>query len=140
MNRRGFLAALGITAAASAAGLALPELWTPKRTFFLPPRTGWAPRPETITITAAGGEPPSWQHAPEYQYQWTWLRGGGALTIDDPTSSATTFTPRRRDWSSLAVAASGVAICTITDSRGRQYTTRAVNVEFAVVDDRALMI
>ena len=124
MNRRGFLTTLGLTAAGTAAGLAVPELWTPRRTFFLPPRTGWAARPETITITATGGEPP-------WNYQWTWLRGGGGITIDDPTSPATTFTPHRRDWPSRAVAASGVAVCTITDSLGRRYTTRAVDVEFA---------
>lgn len=41
MNRRSFLSLLAGTTAAAAAGLAIPELWTPKRTFFLPPRDGW---------------------------------------------------------------------------------------------------
>ena len=51
MNRRGFLSAMGLTAA----GFAVPELWTPKRTFFLPPPGGWAARPaalETLTFPA----------------------------------------------------------------------------------------
>ena len=119
MNRRGFLAALGLTGA----GLAVPELWIPKRTFFLPPRGGWAARPSTTTITATGGEAP-------WNYQWTWLRGGGGITIDAPTEPATTFTPHCRDWPSSAVAASGAAICTVTDSLGRQHTTGVVDVEF----------
>lgn len=37
MDRRKFLT----WATASTAALAVPELWTPKRTFFLPPRSGW---------------------------------------------------------------------------------------------------
>lgn len=48
MNRRGFLKALGIGTAAAAAAAATgaialleQELWTPKRTFFLPPVGGW---------------------------------------------------------------------------------------------------
>ena len=38
MNRRHFLAAL----AAGSTAIAVPELWTPSRTFFLPPKGGWA--------------------------------------------------------------------------------------------------
>lgn len=48
MNRRGFFKALADTTAAAAIGaLVLPELelWTPKRTFFLPPVGGWAGSP-----------------------------------------------------------------------------------------------
>jgi len=37
MNRRHFLAAL----AAGGTAIAVPELWTPSRTFFLPPKGGW---------------------------------------------------------------------------------------------------
>lgn len=57
MNRRGFLGLIAGTAGATAAGLAIPELWTPKRTFFLPPRGGWHP------------------HAWPYTYSWRWIRG-----------------------------------------------------------------
>ena len=56
MNRRGFLATLGLAAGA----LAIPELWTPKRTFFLPPRGGWLP-----AGTVAIQDP--------YRYTWTWV-------------------------------------------------------------------
>lgn len=44
MNRRGFFKALGIGAAVAATGgiaLLEQELWTPSRTFFLPPVGGW---------------------------------------------------------------------------------------------------
>lgn len=61
MNRRGFLKAFGIgTAVAAAGGLALleQELWTPKRTFFLPPAGGWGSNQlvsmQTITAEMLG--------------------------------------------------------------------------------------
>jgi hypothetical protein len=43
MDRRGFFRALGGAAAGVAAAIALPELelWTPSRTYFLPPAVGW---------------------------------------------------------------------------------------------------
>jgi len=101
MNRRGFLAALGITVAGAASGLAIPELWTPKRTFFLPPKGGWA---------AQGWNP--------YTYQWTWLRGGSGIEIDSPGSRSTTFTPTGGRLTRDLL--DNVAICTITDSAGHQ--------------------
>lgn len=39
MNRRDFLT---MAALAAPAALIVPELWTPTKTFFLPPRGGWA--------------------------------------------------------------------------------------------------
>lgn len=39
MNRRSFV---GLLAATLPAALIVPELWVPKRTFFLPPAGGWA--------------------------------------------------------------------------------------------------
>ena len=52
MNRRGFLKYLGIGAAAASTGaIALLEqgVWTPKRTFFLPPAGGWGGK-QLLTI------------------------------------------------------------------------------------------
>jgi len=100
MNRRGFLAALGVTAAGAATGLAVPELWTPKRTFFLPPRGGWQKH-----------------FADPYAYQWQWVAGGSGLTITDPLSRKTAFVATKRD------GCSGSAQCTVTDSNGRQQST-----------------
>lgn len=51
MNRRGFLKVLGIGAAAATTGaiaLVEEELWTPSRTFFLPPAGGWGNRLLTV--------------------------------------------------------------------------------------------
>lgn len=45
MNRRGFLAAL----LPAAAALVLPELLVPRRSFFLPPATGWPAGVEGLT-------------------------------------------------------------------------------------------
>jgi TAT (twin-arginine translocation) pathway signal sequence len=59
MNRRGFLKALGIgTAAAATGAIALldQELWTPSRTFFLPPAGGWAGGNQLLTISQITGE------------------------------------------------------------------------------------
>jgi hypothetical protein len=53
MNRRGFFKALGFGAAAVAAGsIALldEEIWTPSRTFFLPPAGGWVRGNQLLTI------------------------------------------------------------------------------------------
>lgn len=58
MNRRGFLKALGIGTAAVATGaIALldQELWTPKRTFFLPPGGGWGGN-QLLTISQITNE------------------------------------------------------------------------------------
>lgn len=38
MDRRGFFKILAATAAAA---IVLPEIWTPSKTIFLPPRQGW---------------------------------------------------------------------------------------------------
>jgi hypothetical protein len=45
VDRRGFFKALAGTAVGVAAAIALPELdiWTPSRTYFLPPLGGWSP-------------------------------------------------------------------------------------------------
>lgn len=45
MNRRGFLAKLGLVAVAAAVAAVDPDLltWTPTKTIFVPPVTGWAP-------------------------------------------------------------------------------------------------
>ncbi len=44
MDRRGFFKALAGTTVGAAVMLALPELdlWTPRHTYFLPPKGGWA--------------------------------------------------------------------------------------------------
>jgi hypothetical protein len=121
MNRRGFLAILGITVAGAAAGVAIPELWTPKRTFFLPPKGGWIPQ---------GWNP--------YTYQWTWLRGGSGIMIDDPTGNATTFSPDPHGWPSRSLSASDKAVCIVTDSSGRQVRSPIFNVEFVRADESVI--
>lgn len=90
MNRRSFLAALGLTTGV----LAAPELWTPSRTFFLPPRGGWLP-PGTAAIQNP------------YTYQWAWLSGGSGLIINSPLASSTTFDG----------FGEGIAVCEVTDGR-----------------------
>ena len=90
MNRRGFLAALGFTAAGAATGLAVPELWTPKRTFFLPPRSGWPPM---------GAAPP-------YAYQWSWAANGSGLVIS-------------REAAAQLPRTSGYLEALVTDAAGR---------------------
>lgn len=64
MNRRAFLLALST---AAAAGLIVPELVLPKRTFFLPPRGGWRSEnywtawdPENAPSPPAGDFPAIW--------------------------------------------------------------------------------
>ena len=54
LNRRQFFLATLSTAAA----IAVPELWVPKRTIFLPPRGGWGVTP--VTTSAIGGNWESW--------------------------------------------------------------------------------
>lgn len=97
LNRRGFLAALGLATGA----LAVPELWTPKRTFFLPPRGGWI-------VPVGGGGP--------YTYAWQWVSDGSSLCIDSPLAASTTFGGH----------GTGTAQCTVTDSLGRQQTSKVL--------------
>lgn len=101
MNRRGFLTLAGTAAAA----LAIPELWIPKRTFFLPPRGGWLP-PRTSAIQ----EP--------YAYQWTWLSGGSGLTITSPLAASMAFEG----------FGDGIAMCEVTDSAGRRHASTSVAI------------
>lgn len=105
MNRRGFLAALGLAAGAVAA----PELLVPRRTFFLPPKGGWRAA-ETRTLGDVG----------PYKYTWSWISGGSGIVIDAPNRAVTTFTRVRPGKQS------GLACCTITDSLGGRLSQTAL--------------
>ena len=118
MNRRGFLGALGITAAGAAVGFAISELWTPKRTFSLPPKGGWIPQ---------GWNP--------YTYQWTILPGGSGITIDDSADDVTAFRLDPNGWRPGSLSASGKAVCIVTDSSGRQVASPIFTVEFVRADE-----
>ena len=102
VNRRGFLAALGLATGA----IAVPELWTPKRTFFLPPRGGWVPPPGTVAIQNP------------YTYRWVWLSGGSGLTITSPLAHSTAFEG----------FGEGLAVCEVTDSVGHRHASTSVAI------------
>lgn len=51
---------------------------------------------------------------PSYTPAWTWQSGGAFITINSPSSSATTFTGTGSD-----VERTGVALCTVTDANSQ---------------------
>ena len=65
----------------------------------------------SVTVTATGG-------TPGYTYAWTFTAGGTGITIDSPTSAATTFSAAgMTEGDSL----SGTARCRVTDSAAAEF-------------------
>jgi hypothetical protein len=94
----------GIPAAPASASIALAIFVVPGSaevsTF------GAAATTSSVTVTATGG-------TPGYTYAWTFTAGGTGITIDSPTSAATTFSASSMDEGD---SFSGTARCTVTDS------------------------
>jgi len=63
----------------------------------------------STTVTAANGVPP-------YTYSWAWQTGGSGISINSPSSAATSFTGTGL---TPATNKSGTAVCTVTDSIGQ---------------------
>ncbi len=70
-----------------------------------------------VLVSVTGGAGP-------YHFVWTWSSGGTDISIDSPSTSATTFTAIGL---STGGTDSGTALCTVTDAYG-QTTTCAVPV------------
>ena len=72
-----------------------------------------------VLVSVTGGAGP-------YTAAWTWSSGGTNVSIDSPTTSATTFTAIGL---SEGGTDSGTALCTVTDAYGQQTTcTVAVSI------------
>lgn len=78
------------------------------------------------TVTASGG-------SGSYSYAWTWSSGGTNLTINSPSSAATTF---KGSGMVAGDTYSGVARCVVTDGYGQtSATTVSVSIVCSVTID-----